>query len=147
MPDVNSILTDIGRVAHSSVRRRVFWYNYTKLTLGMVVLAAMVFWPIFQRARKADRIQLTRIYEDRRQVMENYFGRVSRLFYLVRLASTVEQRKSTLQLIRELDRYPGIVAIGLTDFHDGVHQVDPAGFAVMMDDSVFATIFRDPSFQ
>jgi signal transduction histidine kinase len=147
MSDVNSILTDIGRVAHSSVRRRVFWYNYTKLTLGMVVLAAMVFWPIFQRARKADRIQLTRIYEDRRQVMENYFGRVSRLFYLVRLASTVEQRKSTLQLIRELDRYPGIVAIGLTDFHDGVHQVDPAGLAVMMDDSVFATIFRDPAFQ
>ena len=147
MPDVNSILTDIGRVAHSSVRRRVFWYNYAKLTVGMLVFAVMIFWPVFQRARKADRIQLTRIFDDRQQMLENYFGRVSRLFYLVRLASTVELRKSTMQSIRDLDRYPGIVAIGLTDFHDGVHQVDPAGLAVMMDDSAFATIFRDPAFQ
>ena len=147
MPDVNSILTDIGRVAHSSVRRRVFWYNYAKLTVGMLVLAVMIFWPVFQRARKADRIQLTRIFDDRQQMLENYFGRVSRLFYLVRLASTAELRKSTMQSIRDLDRYPGIVAIGLTDFHDGVHQVDPAGLAVMMDDSAFATIFRDPAFQ
>ena len=147
MPDVNSILTDIGRVAHSSVRRRVFWYNYAKLTVGMLVLAVMIFWPVFQRARKADRIQLTRIFDDRQQMLENYFGRVSRLFYLVRLASTVELRKSTMQSIRDLDRYSGIVAIGLTDFHDGVHQVDPAGLAVMMDDSAFATIFRDPAFQ
>ena len=147
MPDVNSILTDIGRVAHSSVRRRVFWYNYAKLTVGMLVLAVMIFWPVFQRARKADRIQLTRIFDDRQQMLENYFGRVSRLFYLVRLATTVELPKSTMQSIRDLDRYPGIVAIGLTDFHDGVHQVDPAGLAVMMDDSAFATIFRDPAFQ
>ncbi len=147
MPDVNSILTDIGRVAHSSVRRRVFWYNYAKLTVGMLVFAVMIFWPVFQRARKADRIQLTRIFDDRQQMLENYFGRVSRLFYLVRLASTVELRKSAMQSIRDLDRYPGIVAIGLTDFHDGVHQVDPAGLAVMMDDSAFATIFRDPAFQ
>ncbi len=147
MQDVNTLLTDIGRIAHSSVRRRVFWYNYVKLTVGMLVLAVLIFWPVFQRARKADRIQLTRIFDDRRQVMEKHFGRVTRLFELVTLASTVESRKSTIQLIRELDRYPGIVALGLAGFHDGVQQVDPASLAVTIDDSVFAAISKDPAFQ
>ena len=147
MQDVNTLLSDIGRIAHGSVRRRVFWYNYAKLTLGMLVLAVLIFWPSIQRARKADRIQLTRIFDDRRQVMENHFGRVPRLFELVGLASTVELRKSTMQLIREMDRYPGIVAVGLANFDEGVARVDPAGLALTMDDLVFATIFKDPAFQ
>ena len=147
MQDVNTLLSDIGRIAHGSVRRRVFWYNYAKLTLGMLVLAVLIFWPSIQRARKADRIQLTRIFDDRRQVMENHFGRVPRLFELVGLASTVELRKSTLQLIREMDRYPGIVAVGLANFDEGVARVDPAALALTMDDLVFATIFKDPAFQ
>ena len=147
MQHVNTLLSDIGRIAHGSVRRRVFWYNYAKLTLGMLVLAVLIFWPSIQRARKADRIQLTRIFDDRRQVMENHFSRVPRLFELVGLASTVEQRKSTLKLIREMDRYPGIVAVGLADFDDGVARVDPAGLVLTMDDLVFATIFKDPAFQ
>ncbi|MCX6871804.1 MAG: hypothetical protein NTY84_14475 [Verrucomicrobia bacterium] len=147
MQDVNTLLSDIGRIAHGSVRRRVFWYNYAKLTVGMLLLAVLIFWPSIQRARKADRIQLTRIFDDRRQVMENHFGRVPRLFELVGLASTVELRKSTMQLIRELDRYPGIVAVGIADFDDGVSRVNPAGLVLTMDDLVFATIFKDPAFQ
>ena len=147
MQHVNTLLSDIGRIAHGSVRRRVFWYNYAKLTLGMLVLAVLLFWPAFQRARKADRIQLTRIFDDRRQVMENHFSRVPRLFELVGLASTVELRKSTMQLIREMDRYPGIVAVGLANFDEGVARVDPAGLALTMDDLVFAAIFKDPAFQ
>ena len=147
MQDAKTLLTDVGKIAQGSVRRRVFWYNYARLTLVMLVLAVLIFWPSFQRARKADRIQLTRIFEDRRQVMENHFNRVPRLFELIGLASTVEQRKSTLQLIQELDRYPGIVAVGLADVHEGVPRVDPAGLAVTMDDTVFATIFKAPAFQ
>ena len=147
MQDANTLLSDIGRIAQGSVRRRVFWYNYAKLTVGMLVFALLIFWPAFLRAGKADRIQLTRIFDDRRQVMENHFSRVPRLFELVGLASTVEQRKSTLQLIREMDRYPGIVAVGLADFDDGVARVDPAGLVLTMDDLVFATIFKDPAFQ
>jgi hypothetical protein len=147
MQHVNTLLSDIGRIAHGSVRRRVFWYNYAKLTVGMLVFAVLIFWPAFQRARKADRIQLTRIFDDRRQVMENHFSRVPRLFELVGLASTVELRKSTLQLIREMDRYPGIVAVGLANFDEGVARVDPAALALTMDDLVFATIFKDPAFQ
>ncbi|MEY3546376.1 MAG: hypothetical protein RLZZ313_737, partial [Verrucomicrobiota bacterium] len=42
MQHVNTLLSDIGRIAHGSVRRRVFWYNYAKLTLGMLVFAVLI---------------------------------------------------------------------------------------------------------
>ena len=74
MQDANTLLSDIGRIAHGSVRRRVFWFNYAQLTLGILILAALIFWPAFQRARTSDHIQLTRIFDDRREVMENHFS-------------------------------------------------------------------------
>lgn len=147
MQDIKSLLTDIGRIAHGAVRRRVFWFNYAQLTLGILILAALIFWPAFQRARTSDHIQLTRIFDDRREVMENHFSRVPRLFELIDRASTLEQRKSTMRLIQELDRYPGIVAVGLAGVHDGVTQMLPEDTALTMEDTVFAKIFQNRAFQ
>jgi signal transduction histidine kinase len=147
MQDVKALLTDIGRIIHGSVRRRVFWFNYAKLILVMLILAALIFWPAFQRARTSDHIQLTRIFDDRREVMEQHFSRVPRLFELINRAPTVEQRRSTMKLIQEMDRYPGIVAVGLVGVHDGVPQLLPDESSLTIEGSVFARIFKDRAFQ
>ena len=147
MEDVKTLLTDIGRIAHGAVRRRAFWLNYAKLTLSMLILAALIFWPAFQRARTSDQIQLTRVFDDRREVMEKHFSRVTRLFEVISQAATVGQRRSSLQLIHELDRYPGIVAVGLARVHDGIPQILPEDSALTIDGPVFARISKNQAFQ
>lgn len=146
MQDVKALLTDIGRIIHGSVRRRVFWFNYAKLIVVMLILAALIFWPAFQRARTSDHIQLTRLFDDRREVMEQHFSRIPRLFELINRAPTVEQRRSTMKLIQEMDRYPGIVAVGLAGVHEGA-QLLPDESALTIEDSVFARIFKDGAFR
>jgi len=147
MQDVKTLLTDIGRIAHGAVRRRAFWLNYAKLTLSMLIFAAMIFWPAFQRAQTSDHIQLTGIFDDRHKVMEDRFSRVSRLFELIGEAATVGQRRSTMQLIHELDRYPGIVAAGLARVHDGIPQIQSGDLALTIEGSVFARISKNQAFQ
>lgn len=112
MQDLKTLLTDIWRIVHGAVRRASFWSSYLQLTALMLLLAGLLFWPALRKARDADRIQLARIFEDRRRVMQANFARIDRFLERIRRADSREARLRAMDTLTETDRFPGIVAVG-----------------------------------
>jgi len=96
MREIKTLLTDIGSITCGAIRRRAFWFSYAKLSLLILALSTLIFWPAFRKARMADQVQLTRIFEDRRRVMENHFNRIPRLFESIIRGKTHAQRRGVM---------------------------------------------------
>jgi len=146
MLEIKTLLTDIGRITHSAIRRRAFWLNYAKLSLVILAVATLIFWPAYQKARMADYVQLTRIFDDRHQVMATHFNRIPRLFQSILRGETPAQRRGIMELIREYDRYPGVVAVGLARPGKTGLEISPDESEVTIDDGEFKGVSSNEAF-
>ena len=146
MREIKTLLTDIGSITYGAIRRRAFWLSYAKLSLLILALSTLIFWPAFRKARMADQVQLTRIFEDRRRVMENHFNRIPRLFESIIRGKTHAQRRGVMELIQEYDRYPGIVTVGLARLSETGLKISPDESVVAMDEGGLAGVFTNAAF-
>jgi signal transduction histidine kinase len=146
MLEIKTLLTDIGRITHGAIRRRAFWLNYAKLSMVLMGLATLIFWPAYKKARTADHVQLTRIFDDRRQVMASHFTRIPRLFESVLRGATPGQRRGIMELIREYDRYPGVVAVGLARPGKTGLEISADESVATIDDGEFRAISGNEAF-
>lgn len=127
MQDLKTLLADIWRIVHGAVRRASFWSSYLQLTALMLALAGLLFWPALRKARDADRIQLARIFEDRRRVMQANFARIDRFLERIRRADSPEARLRAMDTLTETDRFPGIVGVGIASTEGNEVRMAPDG--------------------